>query len=270
MKTSDPEQWSAVWKRDIACYDASAVLAAVEEESAGVRCQKITGYLNSHLGDLDGKRTIEIGCGGAIYSLILAQLGARPTLLDYSCDAITLAERNLSLLELEGELMQADAFKLPPEQLGRFDVAMSFGTVEHYRFPRRLDICQSHVDLVRPGGVVVISTPNIFFLPHEILKALLAMRGKWFLGYEGSFSRAELIRMGRELGLQDVRIVGSSWRADLSRYVRIVRETRSFRRLFSRLGVQNASAAPSSQIHHWLDDFLGHDIALLGVKRSVG
>lgn len=271
MHTSDTEtgQWGAIWKQGIDGYDASAVLDTVEQESTGVRCQKITGYLSHHLGDLSGKRTIEVGCGGAVYSLILAQLGARVTLLDYSSEAIALAERNLSVLDLDGELIQADVFKLSPELLGIYDVAMSFGTVEHYRSPRRLGICRSHVDLVRPGGVVIISAPNILFLPHEILKTLLAARGKWFLGYEGSFSRSELSRVGRELGLRDVRIVGSSWLADLRRYVQIVRHTRTFRSWFRPLGLHKLSPSSRPQTHHWLDDFLGHDIVLMGVKQSV-
>jgi|TARA_B100001964_G_scaffold243271_2_gene320685 2-polyprenyl-3-methyl-5-hydroxy-6-metoxy-1,4-benzoquinol methylase len=270
MKTSDTEQWGAIWQNDISNYDAAAVLAAVEEESASVRCEKITTYLDTHLGDLGGKHTIEIGCGGAIYSLILARLGARATLLDYSPDALALAERNLGALDLEGELLQADAFNLSSQLHGRFDVAMSFGTVEHYRYPRRLAICQAHVDLAKHGGVVIISVPNVLFLPHEVLKRLLAARGKWFLGYEGSFSCMELRRMGNALGLRDAQIVGSSWRADLCRYVRIVRETRTFRSWFPWLDAQNRSAVRLAQTHHWLDDLLGHDVVLLGVKQSAG
>ena len=270
MRTSELEQWGAIWQKDIANYDAAAILAAVEEESASIRCEKITNYLNNHLGDLGGKHTIEIGCGGAIYSLILARLGARATLLDYSPDALMIAERNLGTLNLNAELLEGDAFNLSSELHGRFDVAMSFGTVEHYRYPRRLAICRSHVDLVKSGGVVIISTPNIFFFPHEILKVLLAARGKWFLGYEGSFTPRELRRIGRDLGLRNVRVVGSSWRADLRHYMSIVRETRTFRRWFSRLDSQNRSAVGLAQTHHWLDDVLGHDVVLLGVKQSAG
>ena len=70
-----------------------------------MRCQKIIQYLCEQIGDLDGKKTIEIGCGGAIYSLIFARMGARSTLLDYSSDAIVLAKRNLDALGLQGELM---------------------------------------------------------------------------------------------------------------------------------------------------------------------
>lgn len=269
MRTSDTSLWDALWKKDVACYDPSALSAAVEEESTGVRCQKITRYLDRYLGDLAGKRTIEVGCGGGIYSMIFARLGARVTLLDYSPDALMLAERNLGALNLEGELMRVDAFNLPSDFLGKYDVAMSFGTVEHYRYPRRLDICRAHVDLVKPGGVVIISTPNIFFLPHEILKVLLSMRRKWFLGYEGSFSRHELRRVGRKLSLHDLQIVGSSWLADLRRYAWIMRDTQTFRRWFSWGGRSHLVTTSRPQTHQWLDDYLGHDIALLGSTSGL-
>ena len=268
MKTSDTKQWDELWKKDISSYDSDSVLSDVEEESASVRCEKIVRYLESSVGDLADKRTIEIGCGGGIYSLIFARLGARITMLDYSSDALAIAERNLGTLNLEGELIRADAFNLPAGYSGKYDVAMSFGTVEHYRYPRRLAICKAHVDLLRPGGVAIISTPNIAFLPHEILKVLLVARGKWFLGYEGSFSRGEFLKVGRSLGLSDVHIVGSSWKSDVRRYVSIVRETRTFQRWFPTENQSRRPVVPTKLRHHWLDDFLGHDIVMLGEKLA--
>src|SRR3990172_4087524 len=123
---------------------------------------------------MEGVRWIEVGCGGGIYSMIFARLGAQVTLMDYSAEALSLAERNLQALQVSGEFVLMDAFNLLQEQREKYDVAMSFGTVEHYHYPERLAICQSHVDLIRPGGAAIISTPNIYFLPHELLKVLLA------------------------------------------------------------------------------------------------
>ena len=266
MKTSEPKLWDELWKKDISSYDADSVLSDVEEESASIRCKKILRYLESSVGDLSGKRIIEIGCGGGIYSLIFARLGASITMLDYSSDALAIAERNLGALNLKGELLKADAFNLSAEYLGKYDVAMSFGTVEHYRYPRRLDICKAHVDVLRSGGVAIIGTPNIAFLPHEILKVLLVARRKWFLGYEGSFSRGELLRVGRSLELSDVHVVGSSWKSDVRRYVRIVRDTRTFKRLFPTDNQIYRPVVPKKSRAHWLDDFLGHDIVMLGEK----
>ncbi len=103
MRTIESEGWGAVWRRDMAAYDPASVIAAVDEESVSVRCEKHTAYLDEHVGDLAGKRTVEMGRCDAIYSLIFARLGARATLLDYSPEALTLAASNLRALALEGE-----------------------------------------------------------------------------------------------------------------------------------------------------------------------
>ncbi len=271
MKTIGADQWGNVWEKDLAEYQGVEMRAAVDEEANSVRCEKILQFLRNRLGGLSGLRTVEVGCGGAIYSLIFARLGAKITLLDFSSAALRLVEQNLEALGLDGDLVQVDAFNLPQEQLETYDIAMSFGTIEHYRYPERLAICQSHVDMVRPGGVVILSTPNILFIPHEILKLMLIARGKWFLGYEGSFSRLEFQRISRKLGLVQVTLVGSSWRADVRRYLNIVRSTRTYRRLFGapHMEVDVSTAVPVLQTHHWLDDYLGHDLALLGIKSDT-
>lgn len=267
MKTINNQQWGDVWNKDLQHYDIDAELSAINHENSSVRCQKIIQYLHDQIGDLDGKRSVEIGCGGAIYSLILNRMDVKTTLLDYSSEAIVLAKRNLDALGLQGDLVEADVFDPPSDLIGRFDVAMSFGTVEHYRYPKRLDICKAHIKLLKPGGVCIISTPNILFLPHEILKAALIMKNKWFLGYEGSFSPIELRKVGRKLGLKDMKVIGSSWCADFLRYVRIVRETSTYRRLFN-FSEKDVPIPGYSivQKHHLLDNFLGHDIVLIGVK----
>ena len=51
------------------------------------------------------------------------------------------------------------------------------------------------------------------------------------------------------------------------RYVRIVSETNTYRRLLNFVGKDvGHSNNLIPQKHHWLDDFLGHDIVLIGVK----
>jgi|TARA_B100001971_G_C17879067_1_gene377132 2-polyprenyl-3-methyl-5-hydroxy-6-metoxy-1,4-benzoquinol methylase len=89
--------------------------------------------------------------------------------------------------------VQADAFNLPPELHGHFDVAMSYGTVEHYRYPRRPAICQAHIDLVRPGGAVIISVPIVLFLASEVLKRLLVARDGYVPALALTFWRASRI-----------------------------------------------------------------------------
>lgn len=267
MKTINNNQWGDVWKNDMHAYDADSELMSMNIENVSVRCEKIMHYVKQHIGDLTQKKSVEVGCGGAIYSQIFARMGAIATLIDYSVEALELAERNFTNLGLDADMIETDVFNLSSNLIEKFDVAMSFGTVEHYRYPERLEICRAHVDLLRPGGICIISTPNIFFLPHELLKILLVRKEKWFLGYEGSFSPFELRNVGHKLGLRNIKIIGSSWRADLIRYMNIIRETNTFKNWFQTTNPQvDALLSPTKQTHNWLDDFIGHDIVLLGVK----
>ncbi len=263
IETPTASQWGSVWAGNQ--ESAEWVSRAVEEEEDGVRCRRILEYLHAALGDLAGKRSIEIGCGAATYSLIMARRGAGPTLLDYSPEALSLAANRLKWLGLQGELLEANAFNFPKEMRGSFDIAMSFGTVEHYRYPERLAICQSHLDLIKPGGVVVISVPNVWFLPHELLKVLLASRGKWFLGYEGSFSRQELWSVGKRLRLKNAMIVGSSFQGDLAHYFNVVRHTRTVQQWWS-AKKSDVTRDVKAQVPCWLDNFFGYALVLLGVK----
>ena len=263
MKTIDSEGWGAVW----AAIDSNHIVEDIAHHSVRARYQKIMAYLRAKLGSLEGKTTIEIGCGGAIYSLLFAQHGAKITLFDYSAEALKLAEKNLKALNLNGELVQGDAFK-PPEGIKDYDLAMSFGTVEHYHYPERYLICKSHADFVKPNGIVLISTPNVAFLPHELLKLWMQKTNKWFLGYEGSFSRGEMLQMAHRLYLSDPAIVGSSFHNDFSYYTHVVKNTATFRRYITHAKQEVPyQRAKEAQRGHWWDDYFGLDIAVLDVKR---
>lgn len=254
-----PEIWGRVWD----ATDDREFLWWVNRESHGVRAGKIFAYIREHLGDPAALRTIEVGSGAGVYSLLLARQNASVTLLDYSPQALALAEAYFSKAGLRDRCnpVLGDALRLSDDLKGRFDVALSFGTVEHFRYPERLQIAQAHVDLVKPGGVVVISVPNRMFLPHETLKLLLQRTGKWGLGYEGAFTRGELRNVATRLGLRDVKIVGSALRTDLGRYLHMVSNTRALRHV---LPQRLQTDLPTEDRSSRLDDLFGADLVLLG------
>jgi 2-polyprenyl-3-methyl-5-hydroxy-6-metoxy-1,4-benzoquinol methylase len=246
----------------------------VEIEAASPRCREILGYLRNHGLATPGVRVVEVGCGSAIYGGILALQGAVVTLVDQSGSALSQAEDRASALGVTLEPIQADAFEFARKAHGNFDVAMSFGTVEHFRQPFRFDLCRAHADLVRPGGAVVISVPNLLFLPHEVLKRLLMLRKKWFLGYERGFTLWELTRIARRLRLREPAFHGTDVINDTRRYWHIVKGTRLWSRVFPwwrslspDLAVRSAEPAAVGRIRRSINRLLGLDITLLGVKE---
>ena len=236
--------------------------AWVKRESRGVRGRKILAYINKYLGNSRGIKTIEVGSGLGVYSFILGLRGAAVTLMDYSKEALSLAEINFSSSGLTASFLRMDALALDPNLRQQFDVAMSFGTIEHFEGEERLRMARAHFDLVRPGGLVIISVPNRLFFPHEILNFFLHRKNKWPLGYERSFSRQELLRLAGQIGLKKVKVCGSAFITDIIRYFFVFGRTNFFRKFF------RALTCPVSFIDLTCpcDDLFGADIFLMGCK----
>jgi 2-polyprenyl-6-hydroxyphenyl methylase / 3-demethylubiquinone-9 3-methyltransferase len=107
---------------------------------------------------LSGLRILDIGCGGGLVAEPLARLGAAVTGIDADQRGVQIAEAHaqksgLSIryrCTLPEDLLRADE---PP-----FDAVVSMEVVEHVTDPRAfLSLC---ADLLRPGGVLVLSTIN--------------------------------------------------------------------------------------------------------------
>lgn len=251
--------WSSIWLKP---GERDKIAGVVGREETGIRCARIVSYLEKYLGSAPGLKSVEVGAGSGIYSAILAKRGFDVTLLDYCEDALTLSRGNFGALGLSADFKRMDAFTLAPDLLGKFDVAMSFGTVEHYRYPEWLNLSRSHFNLVRPGGAVIISVPNSWFLPQELLRLYLQVRNKWQFGYTRGFSRRELVKLGSKLGLRNVEVYGSSFTSDISKFAQIIRESQAFKKFFKK---QNNPALDRESASVF-DNLFGADVFLMGIK----
>ena len=101
-----------------------------------------------------GREVLDVACGTGIGSSFLRLAGARSvTGVDVSGACISLAQE----LYPNCAFMKGDACALP-FSAGSFDVAVSFETIEHLSDAASfLDSC---LRVLRPGGLLVISTPN--------------------------------------------------------------------------------------------------------------
>lgn len=256
---NNPDIWNKVWTQAIA---DTGFRAWVKRENKGVRGRKVLAYINKYLRNSRGIKTIEVGSGLGVYSFIFALRGAAVTLMDYSKEALARAEINFHSHGLTASFLRMDALFLDSNLRQQFDVAMSFGTVEHFEGEKRLTMVKAHFDLVSPGGIVIISVPNRLFFPHEILNFFLHRKNKWPLGYERSLSRQELLRLGSQMGLKNIKVRGSAFITDFIRYLFVFTSTNFFRKLCKALicpGSFNDLACP-------LDDLFGADIFLMGRK----
>src|SRR5207244_9652565 len=110
------------------------------------------------LGDLKGKRVLELGCGGGQCSIAFARQGATAIGVDFSAEQLAFARR---LVEREGgkvELRQGDVADLAFLRADSIDLAFSayaFGFVEDLNRVFR----QVH-------RVLKVGAPLVFSLPH--------------------------------------------------------------------------------------------------------
>ena len=115
------------------------------------------GYIDS-IASLEGKRVIDIGCGGGILSESMVQRGASVT-------GIYLGEATLKVAQLHGlesglhvDYQKISAEQIAEQQPASFDVVTCMEMLEHVPDPS--SIVQACAKLVKPGGHVFFSTIN--------------------------------------------------------------------------------------------------------------
>jgi SAM-dependent methyltransferase len=110
------------------------------------------------LGDVRGRRVLEVGCGAAMCSRWLASHGALPVAFDLSAGMLRHAVAMGSRSGVEVPLLQADAEHLPLRDAS-FDIAFTaFGAIQFVADNARL--MREVARVVRPGGRWVFATTH--------------------------------------------------------------------------------------------------------------
>jgi 2-polyprenyl-3-methyl-5-hydroxy-6-metoxy-1,4-benzoquinol methylase len=128
------------------------------------------------LGDVRGRRVLDVACGDGLYMIVLGKMGARVSGQDISPQAIVEARQNLVRHGVDSCLEVGDAMSL---RFGAssFDAVLSADFVEHITDKEKAAFFAEVFRVLKPGGVFVIKTPNLSFLHLSLLlkrcKALL-------------------------------------------------------------------------------------------------
>ncbi len=130
---------------------------ATYELSEGDDNDTIKHWLRAYVPATNLGTCLEIGCFPGRYLAFMGKLG-------YTLHGIDLTPRVLEefpawLKKLgykTGTFKQEDFFKFQPAE--KFDVVCSFGFIEH--FTNWQEVFLKHLSMVKPGGYVVIETPN--------------------------------------------------------------------------------------------------------------
>lgn len=107
-----------------------------------------------------GARVLEVGCGRSAWlPYFAARYGSAIAGIDYSQAGCEAEREILRRAGVEAEIVQADLFDPPPGLLGRFDLVLSLGVVEH--FDDTAACLEAVSRFARPGGRVVTTIPNM-------------------------------------------------------------------------------------------------------------
>jgi len=148
-------------------------------------------------------RILDLGCGSGGRARVLADLGHEVVGTDVSLEAVEIARRNVP----EARFLTADINDFPWETLREhFDIVMSLEVIEHLYYPRRL--LSAAALCLRPGGVLILSTPYHGYLKNLAL-SLLGLWDRHFGVHDDGwhikfFSPRTLRRLVEEAGFADL------------------------------------------------------------------
>jgi 2-polyprenyl-3-methyl-5-hydroxy-6-metoxy-1,4-benzoquinol methylase len=131
-------------------------------------------YLNRS----EGKSCIEIGCvPGRFLAFISKKFGYFPEGIDYVESTKKITEETLQNNGIKNyRIYKEDFLKWIP--LKQYDLVCSFGFIEHFRGNANREMVRKHIDLIKPGGKLIMDIPNFnycqylfhFLLNREILR----------------------------------------------------------------------------------------------------
>ena len=119
-----------------------------------LRLQYIDGYAQ-----LNGKKVVDVGCGGGILTEALTKTGATTLGVDLAEKSLKIAQLHALETELQNVSYRCVSVEdLAAEQAGQYDVVTCMEMMEHVPDPASIvKACQA---LVKPGGHVFFSTIN--------------------------------------------------------------------------------------------------------------
>jgi len=137
-------------------------------EADFVWCPERLREADAHLlGDVTGRRILEVGCGAAMCSRWLATQGARPVAFDVSAGMLRHAQAGAAATGVDVPLVQADAQRMPFAD-DRFDIAFTaFGAVPFVA--DSAGVMREVARVLVPGGlwVFAVTHPIRWIFPDD-------------------------------------------------------------------------------------------------------
>lgn len=165
------------------------------------------------IASLQGKKVLDVGCGGGILSEAMAHRGAEVSGIDMGEAPLKVAKLHGLETGVSVEYRQITVEELAAEQPAQYDIVTCMEMMEHV--PDPASIVEACSKLVKPGGFVFFSTLNRN--PKSYLMAILGAEQVLKLVPKGTHDFNKFIRPSelsnwiRTSGLQNLEMTGLTY-----------------------------------------------------------
>jgi len=171
-------------------------------------------------GSLEGKRILDIGCGGGILSESLALEGASVVGIDLAEAGLEVAKLHLLESGLDIDYQFISAEELAQSESGSFDVIACLEMLEHV--PDRSLIIEACSKLIKPDGQLFFSTinrnPKSYFFAIVGAEYVLNLLPKGTHHYEKFIRPSEIDEWARAYDLSISSMIGMTYNPITKKY----------------------------------------------------
>ena len=218
----DPNEVAKFTKLADEWWDKQGAFATLHEINP-LRLNWITDAVNEIMAtDLEGLRIVDVGCGGGILTESMARRGANAIGIDLGEEnlkaAAVHAEQSGLTATLQYQHIAVESFAAAHK--GQFDVVTCMEMLEHVPDPSA--IVQACFDLLKPGGVCVLSTinrnPKSYLFAIVGAEYVLRLLDRGTHDYAKFITPAELDKMATNAGFTRDNMIGLHYNPLTKRY----------------------------------------------------
>ena len=170
------------------------------------------GWIQS-ITNLQGKRILDVGCGGGILAESLSKEGATVNGIDLSSKALKVAELHQLESGTSVRYLTISAEDLAKEESQSYDVVTCMEMLEHVPDPS--SVVQACAKLCKPGGHIFFSTlnrnPKSYLFAIIGAEYILQLLPKGTHQYEKFIKPSELAQFTRAAGLEVIELKGMTY-----------------------------------------------------------
>jgi len=162
-KLTDKDYWDQYWQK-------YSLPLEVSRSTGNHFLNEILNTFDKYLPYDNTLSILEIGGSPGQYLAYMHKtFGYSISCLDFSSIGCEKTLENYKLLKITGKVYQIDLFS-DELNLPLFDIVYSLGFIEHFSDTQL--VIEKHLNLVKPGGLLLLGVPNFLGINHFFLKRL--------------------------------------------------------------------------------------------------